>query len=109
MTGVLGFLPDASRTFNEISRVLAAPGRLVAFTGLKSLRGTPAAPEPMASRLRFYEDGELVDLARRAGFATARVEHPSLFEYAKKAGAPKSDLNLFKGTGGSQLLVAHKA
>ncbi len=109
MTGVLGFLPDAPGTFKEISRVLGSRGRFVAYTGSKSLRGTPAAPEPAASRLHFYEDDELEEMARRAGFATVKVEHPSLLEYAKKAGVPQSDLNLFKGTGGSQLLIAHKA
>ncbi len=108
MTGVLGFLPDALGTFKEISRVLGCRGRFVAYTGSKSTRGTPAAPEPAASRLHFYEDDELEEMARRAGFATAKVEHPSLFEYAEKAGVPQQDLNLFKGTGGSQLLVAYK-
>jgi SAM-dependent methyltransferase len=108
MTGVLGFLPDALQTFREISRVLNSQGRFVAFTGSKSLRGTPAAPEPVASRLHFYEDSELEDMARRAGFATVRVEHPSLFEYAKKARVPGPALSLFKGSGGSQLLIAYK-
>ncbi len=109
MTGVLGFLPDALQTFKEISRVLGNRGRFVAFASSKSLRGTPAAPEPMASRLHFYEDSELEDLARQAGLVRARVEHPSLFEYAKKARVPKTDLELFKGLGtGAQLLVAYK-
>ena len=107
MTGVLGFVPDAPKAFREVSRVLRGGGRFVAFTSTKELRGTPAAPEPMASRLRFYEDDELERMARSAGFE-ARVEHRSLFEFAKKAGIPRSDLPLFKGTGGSQLLVCHK-
>ena len=109
MTGVLGFLPNALQTFKEISRVLGDHGRFVAFTGSKSLRGTPAAPEPVASRLHFYEDSELEDMARQAGFTTAKVQHPSLFEYAKKAGVPKTDLELFRGAGtGAQLLIASK-
>ena len=78
MTGVLGFLPDALLAFKEVFRVLASGGRFVAFAGSKLLRGTPAAPEPIASRLHFYEQDELEDLARRAGFTVVRVENPSL-------------------------------
>jgi hypothetical protein len=72
------------------------------------LSGTPAAPEPIASRLHFYEDSELQNIARLAGFAEASVEHPSLFEFAKRAGVAESDLDLFRGTNSSQLLVARK-
>lgn len=109
MTGVLGFLPDAPRSFKEVHRVLKSRGRFVVFGASKALRGTPAAPEPMASRLRFYEDDEVEQMARRAGFASARVLHPSLFKEAERAGVPKADLELFRGTDGSQLLVATKA
>ena len=108
MTGVLGFIPDSPKAFRELFRVLQSGGRFVAFTSTKELRGTPAAPEPMASRLHFYDDVELVRMARGAGFDEARVEHPSLLEFARKAGVPKSDLPLFKGTGGSQLLLCRK-
>jgi hypothetical protein len=38
-------------------------------------------------------------MARRAGFATVRVEHPSLYEYAKRARLAKPDLEMFKGSG----------
>jgi SAM-dependent methyltransferase len=109
MTGVLGFLPDALKAFQEVYRVLGNSGRFVAYTGSKALRGTPAAPEPAASRIHFYEDEELEGLARSAGFAIAKVDHPLLFEYAKRAGVPESDIGLFKGTAASQLLVARKA
>ncbi|HEY2936624.1 MAG TPA: methyltransferase domain-containing protein, partial [Gaiellaceae bacterium] len=68
MTGVLGFLPDAVGALAEIRRVLAPGGRFVALGSDPALRGTPAAPEPMASRLRFYEDDELERLGRDAGF-----------------------------------------
>jgi ubiquinone/menaquinone biosynthesis C-methylase UbiE len=108
MTGVLGFLPDPLRVFKEVCRVLANGGRFVTFSGSKQLRGTPAAPEPMASRLHFYEAGEIEDMARRAGFTTVRVQHPSLYEYAKKAGLVQPDLDMFKGSGGSQMLIARK-
>ena len=107
MTGVLGFLPDALLTFKEVHRVLEKGGRFVVFGASKALRGTPAAPEPMASRLHFYEDGEVERLARQAGFA-ARVEHPSLLKEAVRAGVPETDLGLFRGTEGSQLLIATK-
>jgi len=108
MTGVLGFLPDAARAFGEVFRVLRKGGRFVAYTSTKEIRGTPAAPEPAASRIRFYEDGELERLARTAGFGQVRVEHPLLIEFAKKAGVPEADLQLFRGTSGSQLLVCRK-
>jgi len=108
MTGVLVFLPNPTQTFKEIFRVLRKGGRFVAFTSSKELRGTPAAPEPIASRLHFYEDNEIEDMATLAGFDTVRVEHPSLFEQAKKAGVPDSELDLFRGTRGSQLLIARK-
>lgn len=108
MTGVLGFLPDAPRTFGEVFRVLRKGGRFVVFTSTKEIRGTPAAPEPVASRIRFYEDGELERLAREAGFGRVRVDHPSLIGFAKKAGVPEADLPLFRGTSGSQLLVCSK-
>ncbi len=106
MTGVLGFIPDALKAFREVRRVLSVGGVFVAFSGSKETKGTPAAPEPMASRLHFYEDSELVSLALQAGFSRASVEHPSLFEHAKRSGVPESDLGLFRGEGGSQLLVA---
>lgn len=109
MTGVLGFVSDPLAAFGEVFRVLSDGGVFVAFTGSKEMKGTPAAPEPAASRLRFYEDAELVDLARRAGFKESRVEHPSMYEHAKKSGVPEPDLAMFKGTRGYQLLVATKA
>jgi ubiquinone/menaquinone biosynthesis C-methylase UbiE len=107
-TGVLTFLPNPARTFREVYRVLRIGGRFVVFTSTKELKGTPAAPEPVASRLHFYEDGELEKLATDASFSSVRVEHPDLFEYAKKSGVPEVDLPLFSGTGGSQLMIARK-
>ena len=71
-------------------------------------RGTPAAPEPVASRLYFYEDHELLELARKAGFAEAHLEHPDFEPLAREAGIPEEHLELFKGHGGGQLLVARK-
>jgi SAM-dependent methyltransferase len=108
MTGVFGFIADPLKALSEIRRVLAAGGRLILFTGSKELRGTPAAPEPMASRLYFYEDRELEELARKAGFHEAVVERPDFEQAAREVGIPEEFLGLFKGTAGGQLLLARK-
>jgi SAM-dependent methyltransferase len=97
MTGVLGFLTDPVRAFAEIRRVLQPGGRFVSLGSDAALRGTPAAPEPMASRLRFYEDAELERLARAAGFQQARVIRRNLAPFAREAGVPEDHLPLFEG------------
>src|SRR5207249_1741855 len=99
---------DTLKTFSEVYRTLGSNGRFVVFTSSREVRGTPAAPEPIASRLYFCEDSELEGLARQARFAEARVEHPSLYEYARNSDVPASALGLFSGTSASQLLVARK-
>ena len=73
MTGVLGFLPDPVAALQQIRRVLHPGGRLVVLGSDPELRGTPAAPEPMASRLRFYDGDELLQLSRRASFDDVRI------------------------------------
>jgi hypothetical protein len=61
----------------------------------------------MASRGRFYTDGQLVELARAAGFADGRVEHPDLQRHARAAELPEDVVALFTGANDmSQLLVA---
>jgi SAM-dependent methyltransferase len=106
MTGVLGFLPDPVAVFREIRRVLAPGGRFVGLGSDPRHRGTPAAPEPMASRLRFYEPAELESLARQAGFEEARVVRRDLEVFAREAGVPDEHLPLFRG--GEQFLVARR-
>ena len=108
-TGVFGFIENPESVLAEILRVLAPGGRFVLFTAGKTLRGTPAAPEPIASRLRFYEEAELDDMVRRAGFAQVRFEHPDFEALAKQAGVPKEAIPLFRIPGTSPLLVAQKA
>jgi SAM-dependent methyltransferase len=110
MMQVFFFLPDPAAVLAECARVLRPAGRLAVFTISEKARGTPAAPEPMASRSRFYTDEELVRLARDAGFALASVGHPDLEPHARGAGLPNDVVAMFKGdpTGG-QLLLARKA
>jgi ubiquinone/menaquinone biosynthesis C-methylase UbiE len=107
MMQVFFFLPDAEAVLAECRRVLRPGGRLAVFTISELARGTPAAPEPMASRSRFYTEDELVRLARAAGFADASVEHPDLEPHARAAGLPDDVVKLFAGDPvGGQLLVA---
>lgn len=105
MTGVLGFLPDPVSALGEMRRVLAPGGRAVIMGSDPELRGTPGAPEPMASRLRFYDDAELEAVGRAAGFAAVRVVRRSMEEHAREAGVPEEHVPLFAGPGGRFLLA----
>jgi SAM-dependent methyltransferase len=105
MTGVLGFLPDPIAALRELWRVLGEGGRLVVLGSDPTMRGTPAAPEPMASRLRFYEDDELKRLAEDAGFDRAKVVRRDLEPFARQAGIPEEHLALFAGSGAPFLLA----
>ncbi len=107
MTGVLGFLPDATKVFAEVLRVLRPEGRMIVFATNARARGTPAAPEPMASRIHFYEDAELESMAHQAGFETVHVEHPDLSRFVKGSGIPKRDKISFSSPI-AQLLIASK-
>lgn len=108
MTGVLGFLPDPVAALSEIRRVLVPGGRAVIMGADPELRGTPGAPEPMASRLRFYEEDELEDLGRSAGFAVVRAVRREVEAYAREAGVPEEHLPLFAGRGPRFLLARKK-
>jgi SAM-dependent methyltransferase len=73
MSIVFFFLADPVGVLRECHRVLRAGGRLAIFTTGPELRGTPAAPEPIASLGHFYSDEELAELARRANLGGVRV------------------------------------
>lgn len=110
MTGVLGFLPDPVRVLAEIRRVLKSGGRFVGLGADPELKGTPGAPEPMASRLAFYESDQLEALARKAGFEEVKVIRRDLEPHARAAGVPAYALPLFSGakSGGASFLLARK-
>jgi SAM-dependent methyltransferase len=73
MSMVFLFFPEPLAVLGECYRVLASGGRLALYTAAPELRGTPAAPEPLASHSRFYEDETLAELGHRAGFTDAAV------------------------------------
>ncbi|MDP3768515.1 MAG: methyltransferase domain-containing protein [Dehalococcoidia bacterium] len=107
MTGVLGFLPNPVAALAEIRRVLRPNARLVILGSDPENRGTPAAPEPMASRLRFYDSEQLEGLAREAGFDNVRVVRRDLERFAREVGVPEDHLPLFAGPG-ARFLIARK-
>ncbi len=106
-TGVFDFITDPVKAMKEIHRVLSPSGRAVIFLETKELRGTPAAPEPHASRMKFYEPDELIELAKSGGFRRAEVVSRSLREYAVTAGVPEEHLWLYEEHPGN-FLVARK-
>jgi SAM-dependent methyltransferase len=77
MSVVFFFIPDQARALAEARRVLRPGGRFALYTTAPELRGTPAAPEPVASYGHFHDDEELAELARGAGFADVAVANES--------------------------------
>jgi SAM-dependent methyltransferase len=73
MSVVFFFLDDPVGALRECRRVLAPSGRLAVYTTAPELRGTGAAPEPVAKLGHFYEADQLVSLAKQAGFREVRV------------------------------------
>lgn len=73
MSIVFFFLDDPVGVLRECRRVLRSRGRLALYTTGPELRGTPAAPEPIASLGHFYSRHELVELARRAALRDVAV------------------------------------
>jgi SAM-dependent methyltransferase len=73
MSVVFMFLADPGGVLAECLRVLAPGGRLAVYTTAPELRGTMAAPEPLASHTHLHSDEELTALARGAGFADVAV------------------------------------
>lgn len=73
MSIVFFFLSDPVAALQECARVLQPRGRLALYTTAPELRGTPAAPEPIASLGHFHSDQELVSFAQEAGFQQVAV------------------------------------
>jgi SAM-dependent methyltransferase len=73
MSVVFFFLDDPVGALRECRRVLASSGRLAVYTTAPELRGTGAAPEPVANLGHFYDADQLVSLAEQAGFQDVAV------------------------------------
>jgi ubiquinone/menaquinone biosynthesis C-methylase UbiE len=73
MVIVFMFLSEPEHALRECRRVLAPAGRIAVYTSAPELRGTPAAPEPLASRSHFYNDAALAAIALAAGFLDVAV------------------------------------
>ena len=77
MSVVFFFLEHPVAVLRECRRVMRIGGRIAVYTTSPELRGTPAAPEPLASHAFYYGDEELAELARRAGLGDVAVTNES--------------------------------
>ncbi|HTX30114.1 MAG TPA: class I SAM-dependent methyltransferase [Solirubrobacteraceae bacterium] len=75
MSVVFFFFERPEIVLAEAGRVLGPAGRMAIYTTAPELRGTPAAPEPVASQGQFHSDEELAALARAAGFPDVTVRN----------------------------------
>lgn len=107
-TGAFSFFPDPEASLKEMYRALAPSGRLAIFAATAAMRGTPAAPEPLASRIHFYAPEELADLVRSVGFCEVRADEPEMEPYARQARLPEELVAFFRGHEGALLLTARK-
>ncbi len=107
-TGAFNFFPDPQAALRQMLRALVPGGKVVIYVSSASLRGTEAAPEPVASRIHWHTPAELARLARAAGFVHDRVEGADEERYARKVGLPEEAIAFFRGTRGSHLLIAQK-
>jgi SAM-dependent methyltransferase len=75
MSVVFFFLEDPVGVLRECCRVLRPAGRVAIYTTGPELRGTPAAPDPIASLGHFYTDEQLAELATDAGLGAVAVRN----------------------------------
>jgi SAM-dependent methyltransferase len=75
MSVVFLFLDDPLAALVECRRVLDPEGRIAIYTTGPELRGTPAAPEPIARFGHYHTDAELAGLARGAGLRAVAVHN----------------------------------
>jgi ubiquinone/menaquinone biosynthesis C-methylase UbiE len=69
------FFAEPVAALREFRRVLdAARGRVAVYTTAPELKGTPAAPYPLATRGHFHTDDDLSWLAHDAGFTDVLVQ-----------------------------------
>jgi SAM-dependent methyltransferase len=73
MSVVFMFLPRPVAALRECRRVMRPAARLAIYTTGPELRGTPAAPEPLAHRTYFYTDTDLETVARDSGLVHVKV------------------------------------